>query len=308
MLLSSSDPKAIEEAAERLGAGELVAFPTETVYGLGARADSGAAVAKVFQSKGRPANHPLIVHVADAAQIEVFATVVPAFARRLVDAFWPGPLTLILPRLPSIGAEAAGHQNSVGLRCPAHPVARALLAAALARGVPGVAAPSANRFGRISPTCAAHVISEFGDAVTVLDGGASSIGIESAIVDCSRGHPVLLRAADADAPRAAGTLTAHYAPEAKLRLMPSAMLHTALQVLGEPPLKLAVYSCGGIPAAVRGIRHRRMPLRPDEVAHELFAVLREFDAEGMELIWVEAPPEQPEWDGVRDRLTRASSA
>ncbi len=326
MLLTSAEPKAIDEAADRLSAGELVAFPTETVYGLGARADSAAAVAKVFQTKGRPANHPLIVHLADAAQIEVFATTVPAFARRLVDAFWPGPLTLILPRQPSIGAEAAGHQNSIGLRCPAHPVAQALLVAAHARGVPGVAAPSANRFGHISPTCAAHVVSEFGDKVTVLDGGESNIGIESVIVDCSRGHPVLLRpgtltraqieaaagepllAADAGAPRAAGTLMAHYAPEAKLRLMPSAMLNTALQVLGEPPLKLAVYSRGNIPAAARGIRHRRMPSRPDQVAHELFAVLREFDAEGMQLIWVEAPPEQPEWDGVRDRLTRASAA
>jgi L-threonylcarbamoyladenylate synthase len=326
MPLTSDDPKAIEEAAERLSAGELVAFPTETVYGLGARADNAAAVAKVFLAKGRPANHPLIVHVADAVQIEVFATTVPAFARRLIDAFWPGPLTLILPRLPSIGAEAAGHQNSIGLRCPAHPVARALLVAAFARGVPGIAAPSANRFGRISPTCAAHVVSEFGDTVTVLDGGESSIGIESAIVDCSRGHPVLLRpgmltraqiesaageplrAADADAPRAAGTLMAHYAPEAKLRLMPSAMLHTALQVLGEPPLRLAVYSRGNGAAAAQGIRHRRMPSRPDQVAHELFAVLREFDAEGMQLIWVEAPPEQPEWDGVRDRLARAAAA
>ncbi len=326
MLLDGADPKAIDEAAGRLSAGELVAFPTETVYGLGARADSAAAVAKVFQTKGRPANHPLIVHVADTARIEVFAATVPAFAQRLVDAFWPGPLTLILLRRPSIGAEAAGHQNSIGLRCPAHPVARALLIAAHARGVPGVAAPSANRFGRISPTCAAHVVSEFGDALPVLDGGESSVGIESAIVDCSRGHPVLLRpgmltkaqievaagellrAADADAPRAAGTLTAHYAPEAKLRLMPGAMLHTALQVLGEPPLKLAVYSRGNVPAAAQGIRHRRMPSRPEQVAHELFAVLREFDAEGMQLIWVEAPPEQPEWDGVRDRLTRAAAA
>ena len=326
MLLSAADPKAIEDAAERLVVGELVAFPTETVYGLGARADSAAAVAKVFQTKGRPANHPLIVHVADAGQIDVFAAAVPAFARRLVEAFWPGPLTLILPRLPSIGAEAAGHQNSIGLRCPAHPVAQALLREAGARGVPGVAAPSANRFGRISPTCAAHVVSEFGDAVTVLDGGDSSIGIESAIVDCSRGRPVLLRpgmltrakieaaageplhVADAGAPRAAGTLAAHYAPEARLRLMPSAMLHTALQVLGEPPMKLAVYSRGSMPAAAHGIRHRRMPSRPDQVAHELFAVLREFDAEGMQLIWVEAPPEQPEWDGVRDRLTRAAAA
>ena len=326
MRLDGNDAAAIERAAELLAAGELVAFPTETVYGLGARADDPAAVLKIFRAKGRPENHPLIVHVAEPALIAPFAAEVPALAQRLIDAFWPGPLTLILPRVDSIGAAAAGHQNSIGLRCPSHPVARALLAAAHARGVPGVAAPSANRFGRISPTRASHVIDEFGDTLAVLDGGDAEVGIESSIVDCSRGHPVLLRpgvltrarleavageplrAPDADAPRAPGTLAAHYAPNAKLRLMPSAMLHTALQVLGDPPPTLAVYSRGSPPAAARGVRHRRMPALPEQAAHELFSVLRELDAEGVQLIWVEEPPPQPEWDGVRDRLTRAAAA
>ena len=330
MRLDGNDARAIERAADLLAAGDLVAFPTETVYGLGARADDAAAVLKIFHLKGRPENHPLIVHVAEPTLIAPFAAEVPALAQRLIDAFWPGPLTVILPRVASIGAAAAGHQNSIGLRCPSHPVARALLAAAHARGVPGVAAPSANRFGRISPTRAAHVIEEFGAEfgvrLAVLDGGDAEVGIESSIVDCSRGHPVLLRpgmltrarleavageplrAPGADGPRAPGTLAAHYAPNAKLRLMPSAMLHTALQVLGVPPLTLAVYSRGMPPDAARGVRHRRMPALPQQAAHELFSVLRELDAEGVQLIWVEEPPPQPEWDGVRDRLTRAAAA
>ena len=325
-MLDGRDAAAIAQAADQLAAGELVAFPTETVYGLGARADDAAAVLKIFRAKGRPENHPLIVHLAEPAQATQFAAAVPAFAQRLIDAFWPGPLTLILPRVPAMAAAAAGHQHSIGLRCPAHPVARALLVAAQARGVPGVAAPSANRFGRISPTRAAHVVDEFGDALMVLDGGDAELGIESSIVDCTRGHPVLLRpgvltrarleavagepmlAPDAHAPRAPGTLAAHYAPNAKLRLMPSAMLHTALQVLGDQPLKLAVYSRGVLPAAARGVRHRRMPSHPVQAAHELFAVLRELDAEGAQLIWVEEPPPEPEWDGVRDRLSRAAAA
>ncbi|MEP7100925.1 MAG: L-threonylcarbamoyladenylate synthase [Burkholderiales bacterium] len=326
MRLDGLDAMAVARAAELLAAGELVAFPTETVYGLGARADDASAVAKIFFAKGRPANHPLIVHVAEPSQIASFAAEVPALAQRLIDAFWPGPLTLILPRVPAMAEAAAGGQNSIGLRCPSHPVARALLAAAHARGVPGVAAPSANRFGRISPTRAAHVIDEFGGSLAVLDGGDAELGIESSIVDCSRGRPVLLRpgvltrarieaaagnpllAPDAQAPRAPGTLAAHYAPNAKLRLMTAAMLHTALQVLGDEPLKLAVYSRSAAPAAARGVRHRRMPAQAEQAAHELFAVLRELDAEGVELIWVESPPPQPEWDGVRDRLMRAAAA
>jgi L-threonylcarbamoyladenylate synthase len=325
-VLDGSAAAAVARAADLLAAGEIVAFPTETVYGLGARADDAAAVLKIFRVKGRPENHPLIVHVAEPALTAAFAAEVSPLAQRLIDAFWPGPLTLILPRVPAMAAAAAGHQNSIGLRCPSHPVARALLAAAHARGVPGVAAPSANRFGRTSPTRAAHVVDEFGDTLAVLDGGDADLGIESSIVDCSRGHPVLLRpgmlararieavageplrAVDAGAPRAPGMLAAHYAPNAKLRLMPTAMLHTALQVLGERPLKLAVYSRGPPPGAARGVLHRRMPAQAAAAAHELFSVLRELDAEGAQLIWVEEPPPEPEWDGVRDRLWRAAAA
>jgi len=326
MLLDGNDAAALLQAAELLAAGELVAMPTETVYGLAARADDDAAVAKIFAAKGRPPNHPLIVHVTGADQVERFAAQVPVVARRLMDAFWPGPLTLILPRLQGVAAAAAGGQPSVGLRCPSHPVAQALLAAAQRLGVPGVAAPSANRFGRVSPTRAAHVVDEFGEGLAVLDGGACDLGIESSIVDCTRGHPVLLRPgviprarieaaageplrdADADAPRASGTLAAHYAPNAKLRLMSQQMLTSALQMLAEPPSRLALYSRSLPLGVVPGLRHRRMPPRPDQAAQELFSVLREFDAEGVQLIWVEEPPADPEWDGVRDRLLRAAAS
>ena len=326
MRLDGLDAAAIDSAAALIAAGELVAFPTETVYGLGARADSDAAVGKIFALKGRPAAHPLIVHVADRAGADRFAAELPTVAERLVDAFWPGPLTVIVARRPGVADAAAAGQATIGLRCPAHPVAHALFVKAAELGVFGIAAPSANRFGRVSATTAAHVADEFGAELAVLDGGAARIGIESAIVDCSRGRPVLLRpgilttkriedaageplqGADAASPRAPGTLAAHYAPAAKLRVMPTAMLQTALQVLGTDPLKLAVYS-RSIPSGVApGAVHRRMPARPEQAAHELFSILRELDREGVHLIWVEEPPSGPEWDGVRDRLSRAAAA
>ncbi len=326
MRLDGLDAAAVGQAAALIAAGELVAFPTETVYGLGARADSDEAVAKIFALKGRPTGHPLIVHVADRAGADRFAATIPPVATRLVEAFWPGPLTVIVARRPGVADAAAAGQGTIGLRCPAHPVAHALLARAAEAGVPGIAAPSANRFGRVSATTAGHVAEEFGDALPVLDGGAARIGIESAIVDCSTGRPVLLRPgiltpsriedaageplleADAAAPRAPGTLAAHYAPTAKLRVMATEMLRTALQVLGAEPLKLAVYS-RSIPSGVApGVVHRRMPARPEQAAHELFSVLRELDREGVHLIWVEEPPPGPEWDGVRDRLGRAAAS
>jgi len=326
MRLDGLDPAAIDSAAALIAAGELVAFPTETVYGLGARADSDAAVAKIFALKGRPTAHPLIVHVADRAGADRFAVALPTVAERLVDAFWPGPLTVIVARRSGVADSAAAGQATIGLRCPAHPVAHALLAKSAESGVFGIAAPSANRFGRVSATTAAHVADEFGIELAVLDGGAARIGIESAIVDCSTGRPVLLRpgiltmkriedaageplqGADAASPRAPGTLAAHYAPQARLRVMPTAMLQTALHVLGTDPLKLAVYS-RSIPSGVApGAVHRRMPARPEQAAHELFSILRELDGEGVHLIWVEEPPPGPEWDGVRDRLSRAAAA
>jgi L-threonylcarbamoyladenylate synthase len=332
VLLDARDPAdgrtaaAVAQAARALADGALVGMPTETVYGLAARADDDDAVAKIFAAKGRPADHPLIVHVPDVGSAQVFAADWPAVAQQLAARFWPGPLTLIVPRAPGIAGASAGGQDSIGLRCPSHPVAQALLREAKALGVPGVAAPSANRFGRISPTRAAHVVEEFGDALLVLDGGDCAVGIESSIVDCSRGRPVLLRPgvltrrqleaaagqplADRDdaAPRASGTLEAHYAPRAKLRLMAGPMLNTALQMLEGSTLKLAVYSRTVPAKAVRGLRHRAMPSQATQAAHELFSALRELDAEGVHLIWVEEPPAEPEWDGVRDRLQRAAAA
>jgi L-threonylcarbamoyladenylate synthase len=325
MRLDGHDPAAIESAAERLAAGELVAFATETVYGLGARADDDAAVAKIFAAKGRPRAHPLIVHVSDRAAATPFAAGMPAVATRLMDELWPGPLTVIVPRAKDLATAAAGGHATIALRAPAHPVAHALLLAAHRRGVLGIAAPSANRFGRVSPTSAQHVIDEFGDDLPVLDGGPCRIGIESSIVDCSGPQPMLLRPGilprarieaaagqplvepDAGASKAPGTLEAHYAPRAKVRLMATSMLHTALQMLGGQPMSLAVYSRTVPSGMAPGLRHRRMPARPEQAAHELFSVLRELDDEGVQLIWVEEPPTGPEWDGVRDRLTRAAA-
>ena len=326
MVLDGLDADAIDRAARLIAAGELVAFPTETVYGLGARADDAAAVAKIFALKGRPEGHPLIVHVADREGAARFAATMPPVAERLIDAFWPGPLTVIVERLADVAAAAAAGQATIGLRCPAHPVAHALLLKAGELGVPGIAGPSANRFGKVSPTSAAHVVDELGPGLLVLDGGSARLGIESAIVDCSSGRPVLLRpgiltreriesaAGEAlveptpDSPRAPGTLASHYATEARLRVMPTEMLKAALQVLGSDPLKLAVYS-RSVPSGVApGVVHRRMPARPEQAAHELFSILRELDREGVHLIWVEEPPPGPEWDGVRDRLSRAAAA
>ena len=324
MLLDGRDAASIAEGARLLAAGEPVAFPTETVYGLGAHADDGAAVAKIFALKDRPVGHPLIVHVACRDQAGHFGIVSP-LAERLIDAFWPGPVTVIVRRQPGVAEAAAAGQPTIGLRCPADPVAHALLVAARDLGVAGLAAPSANRFGRVSPTTAAHVVDEFGDALLVLDGGAARLGIESAIVDCSADRPALLRpgiltaerlvaalgvqlvAADADSPRAPGTLLAHYAPRARVRMMSTVMLKTALEVLGSDPLRLAVYSRSVPSGVATGVRHRRMPARPEQAAHELFAVLRELDSTGVHLIWVEDPPPGPEWDGVRDRLVRAAA-
>lgn len=321
-VLDGHAPPAVDAAADRLAAGELVAFPTETVYGLGARADDDAAVARIFEAKGRPADHPLIVHVADAAGAAAFGTLTPA-AERLAAALWPGPLTVIVPRREGMAKAAAGGQASIGLRVPAHPVALALLRACARRGVAGVAGPSANRFGRVSPTCAQHVVDEFGPAMTVLDGGACEVGIESAIVDCTRAQPSLLRpgridrlqleavlgqplaAPGADAPRASGTLEAHYAPRAKVRLLDREALAQALAA--GLPEGVAVYS-RSVPPAPALQAHRPMAADAAAVAHELFAVLRELDDRGARHVWVEMPPPGPEWEGVRDRLVRAAAA
>ena len=324
-ILAGADATAVRAAAAELAAGGLVAFATETVYGLGARADDDAAVARLYAAKGRPAGHPLIVHVADAAAALEFAASLSPAAQRLMAAFWPGPLTVIVPRRAGRGAAAAGGQRSIGLRMPAHPVALALLREVALLGVAGVAAPSANRFGRVSPTRAAHVTQEFGAALTVLDGGECAVGIESAIVDCTRAQPALLRpgqlsraalaavvggplaAPDAESPRASGTLASHYAPTAPVRLLDSVALRHRLQLQQPQTGKVVGVYSRVVLAAGPGWVHRPMPDDAADVAHELFAVLRDFDAAGVAAIWVEQPPPGPEWDGVRDRLHRAAA-
>jgi L-threonylcarbamoyladenylate synthase len=332
VILDGRSPEGIAAAVQALAAGELVGMPTETVYGLAADANNEQAVARIFSTKGRPSDHPLIVHVADAAAVDRFAGEVPAFARRLIDAFWPGPLTVILPRQTDRAAAAAGGQSSIGLRCPSHPVAHTLLLAC-ARAEPpieGLAAPSANKFGRVSPTTAEHVRSEFGDDLLVLDGGACEVGIESAIVDCTRDVPVLLRpgvltraglaaacgerlwlpgeltGAHEPAPRASGTLESHYAPRATVRLMDASSLRSALRVLGTDAPRIGVYARTAVHSGSSQVTVRRLPDDAATAARELFAVLRELDDAGVQLIWVEAPPADPAWDGVRDRLQRAA--
>ncbi len=329
MILDGHLPASIAPSAQALHSGALLGLPTETVYGLAADASSDAAVAKIFAAKGRPSDHPLIVHVADASGIAHFASAVPAFAQALVDAFWPGPLTLILPRRAGVASAATGAQGSVGLRCPAHPVALAVLRACAAEGVWGVAAPSANRFGRVSPTTAAHVQSEFGDDLLVLDGGACSVGIESTIVDCTRGAAVLLRPGaitraqieaacgqrllskeelEAHTPRASGTLLAHYAPSAPVRLMDAAALQAAWDARSADAPALAIYARAPLQHGTAPATLHAMPASAKATAAELFAQLRQFDEQGAYEIWIETPPGTPDWEGVRDRLQRAAAA
>ena len=329
MILDGHLPASIAAAAQALRSGALLGLPTETVYGLAADASSDAAVAQIFAAKGRPSDHPLIVHVADASGIAHFASAVPAFAQALVDAFWPGPLTLILPRRAGVASAATGAQGSVGLRCPAHPVALAVLRACAAEGVWGVAAPSANRFGRVSPTTAAHVQSEFGDDLLVLDGGACSVGIESTIVDCTRGAAVLLRPGaitraqieaacgqrllskeelEAHTPRASGTLLAHYAPSAPVRLMDAAALQAAWDARSADAPALAIYARAPLQHGTAPATLHAMPASAKATAAELFAQLRQFDEQGAYEIWIETPPGTPDWEGVRDRLQRAAAA
>lgn len=322
-------PDSIAACADAVRAGGLIGLPTETVYGLGADASDPTAVGKIFTAKGRPADHPLIVHVSDAQAAQAFAAApMPEFAARLMAAFWPGPVTLVVPRRPGVAAAAAGGLPTVGLRCPDHPVARALLHRAFELGVAGVAAPSANRFGRVSPTRASHVQDEFGPELLVLDGGDCREGIESTIVDCTRDEPYLLRpgttsrvaieaaigrrlrAPDADAPRVSGSLESHYAPQAEVHLVPnadlSARVAAAARSLG--PATLGVYSRVAPTDAGANVRFRAMPDNARQVAHELFAVLRQFDIDGVSQIWVEIPPEGADWDGVHDRLRRSAAS
>ncbi|MBK7137470.1 MAG: threonylcarbamoyl-AMP synthase [Rhodocyclales bacterium] len=314
----------IARAVALLRAGELVAFPTETVYGLGADAANAAAVAKIFAAKGRPADHPLIVHMPSADHLARWARELPAEAEKLAAAFWPGPLTLILRRRPEVHDAVTGGQDTVGLRVPSHPLALELLAAFDG----GIAAPSANRFGRISPTTAEHVREELGSRVPlVLDGGACPVGIESTILDLSRGAPVLLRpgavgAADiarvlgrapesaapqAETPRVSGSLEAHYAPRTPLQLVSSDGLLFALRnalVAGE---KVAVLAPTAQAISHDLVTWKQSPAGPAGFAHDLYASLRALDALGCVRILVQQPPAGEAWLAVNDRLRRAAA-
>jgi L-threonylcarbamoyladenylate synthase len=311
----------VAHAAARLAAGELVAFPTETVYGLGADATNPAAIAKVFALKGRPPDHPLIVHIALASALGDWASVVPAHAKALAAVFWPGPLTMILPRSTRVPDAVTGGQDTVGIRCPSHPVAQALLREFARVGSGAVAAPSANKFGHVSPTTAQHVRDEFGADLTVVDGGACEVGLESTIVDLSRGAPVLLRPGgisrqaieealgtkvlerDAQAPRASGTLAAHYAPRTALAVVePEALLREF-----EVPANVAVLALREPERHIRVTSWITAPSDPARYGHDLYANLRTLDASGAKRIVVEAPPRLPAWEAVNDRLMRAAA-
>lgn len=345
MLLNGALARDCAAAADALAAGQLVAIPTETVYGLAADATSDTAVARIFSAKGRPSDHPLIVHVTGADAVHQFVSEVPAFAAALMQHFWPGPLTLILPRRAGVAQAAAGGQASVGLRCPSHPVALALLKACAQRGVAGLAAPSANLFGRISPTTAAHVQADFGDDLLVLDGGSCQVGIESTIVDCTRGGPVLLRpgqitagaieqvlglrvcypgealqfdpglpreasvnASSLPAPKASGTLEAHYAPRARVQLVMGDALNPriAIWLKSLRADKIGVFSQQQPTAP--NVLWCAMPEQAESCARQLFATLRRFDAQQVDVILVEQPPLGQDWEGVSDRLRRAAAS
>lgn len=311
----------IARAADVLRAGGTVAFPTETVYGLGGDASSDAAVEAIFALKARPRSHPLIVHLATGARLEDWALEVPASAQRLIRVAWPGPLTVILQRGPRVSLAATGGLDTVGLRVPAHPVAQALLH----QFGGAIAAPSANRFGAVSPTTAAHVAADLGgDVGYVLDGGACQVGIESTIVDLSRGRPVLLRPggmsraaieaivgplerADASAPKAPGTLASHYAPRARVVVVAPDQVPATVAAMA-PDQRVAVLA----PRAAFGAWPKlaaHMSALPNDIegmARQLYAALRDLDAAGVDVVVAALPPAAGLGEAVGDRLLRAA--
>jgi L-threonylcarbamoyladenylate synthase len=329
------DRDAIGRAVAVLAGGGLVAMPTETVYGLAADADSPAAVRAIFAAKGRPADHPVIVHVANLEALDAWARFVPAQARTLARHFWPGPLTLVLPRAARAHDGLTGGQDTVGLRCPAHPWARALLAAWCdRRGDPAaaLAAPSANSFGRISPTTAAHVRADLGEKPAgpidlVLDGGSCPVGIESTIVDLSRadGSARLLRPgnitrvqleavlgepvadAEADAPRAPGRVAQHYAPRTRMELVESTALAARVNALRGTKIAVLAPAMALLDWTGDVVLRLIAPAQADEYGRRLYALLHQLDSAGVQRILITWPPRGEQWEAVRDRLQRAQS-
>ncbi len=330
MPANAEQPDAILAAAARLRDGGLVAFPTETVYGLGADALNPDAVSRVFSLKGRPAQNPLIVHVADSAMARPLAARWPDAARRLADAFWPGPLTIVLRRAPVVPAIVAGGGETVALRCPDHPLALALLRACAGPLV----GPSANPSGRVSPTTAAHVRAAFtSEQVLVLDGGPCRIGIESTVVSLAGDFPRVLRlgavsavhigdvlgvqplvgADEGGAPGGAlsspGMLPSHYAPSTPLTLFDAKAPPRELERSPRPIVVITHREAFALPRECRGPRTLvRMPADAERYGARLYAALREADEAGSEMILLETPADAgPLWDAIRDRLSRAAA-
>ncbi len=322
------DGEALRPAIEALRAGKLVAFPTETVYGLGADARNRDAVRAIFAAKNRPEGHPLIVHLADGSQAEHLAREWPPAAAKLAEACWPGPLTIVVGRGRRIPEEVTGGMSTVGLRVPAHPVARALIREA---GVP-VAAPSANLHKRVSPTCASHVVEGLGDRVdVVVDAGPTEVGVESTVVGIDGERVELLRpgmisrttieqitgetigeGAEPEGPSeprpSPGMADKHYAPQGRIRLLDRATLLGRLGRDERPEsLGVALFGEAGEPGRRdRAVVVERLAEDPARCARQLYAVLHRFDRAGCEEIWIERPPDGEGWEAIRDRLARAA--
>ena len=315
------DSASIQKAVALLRQGELVALPTETVYGLGADARNPEALKKIFVAKERPFTHPVIVHLPSIEALSAWAIEIPDTALELAQAFWPGPLTLILKKQPSVSPLISAGQDTIGLRIPAHPVAAALLQAF----GDGIAAPSANRFTHLSPTTAQAVREELGTKIAyVLEGGACPVGLESTIVDLSRGQPCILRPGmisnaqleavlhtplgsnQKKAPRTPGMHALHYAPETRLSLIASAELPSFLQNLTAADLPLAVL-VQDIPAKrLEAVHYVKMSKEPQHYARDLYQTLRHLDKQGFQRIVVETPPLEPGWEAIHDRLQKAA--
>jgi len=314
------DTNAIEKAVEVLKQGGLVAIPTETVYGLGADASNPDAIKKIFAAKGRPENHPLIVHIGNIEQLNDWALDIPDSAFRLAKQFWPGPLTLILKKRPEVPLEITGGQDTVGLRIPNNPVALALLKSFGG----GIAAPSANRFKHISPTSAHHVLEELGSAVDlILDGGSCTVGVESTIIDLSGSQPRLLRPghisiSDLESVlkekvcldnkseiRSPGMMEVHYAPTTQTLLCSKNQLPALLKELSEKGKTVGILSYQYHPTN-KNITVIKMPELQTQYAQFLYASLREMDQLNLGVIIVEQPPQNEAWRAVNDRLSKAT--
>ncbi len=312
----------VQEAADILRKGGLVAFPTETVYGLGGDAENPDALKRIFSAKGRPADHPLIVHIPRSKDLSLWAREIPPAAFKLAERCWPGPLTLILRRDRRVPDQVTGGQDTVGLRVPDHPVALALLAAFGG----GIAAPSANRFGRVSPTTAMHVRDELGDLPDmILDGGPCRVGIESTIIDFTTESPRLMRPGaitvpeienllgvpvllpGSDAPRVSGSMKSHYAPNTPVFLIPKNRMEGEIARRTESGQRVAVLTLSPI-RQTGDFLQEAMPATPAGWAHELYARLRSLDTQKFDCLLIEIPPSGPNWQGVHDRLTRASAS